>query len=147
MNPTIELVFTILGGALVLLSAYGAVKRDRRLYLSGFCFYSFLPIIGESTRYSTDKASIHLLMIFVFIAQLLLQIPDKNLYGRENLSAVALATKIGLAIIIINAGAAVLIFNLALGVPVQFGYFHIAFVLIVLYIMTKRFTSNISWAK
>ncbi|SRR5260221_4811763 len=147
MNPTLELVFTIVGGALVLLSAYGAVKRDRRLYMSGFFFYSFLPIIGESMGYSANKAPVHLLMIFIFATQFILQIPDKNLYGRDNLPAVALATKIGLAIIIINAGAAVLIFNLTLGVPAQFGYFHVAFVLIVLYVMTKRFTSTIGWAK
>jgi hypothetical protein len=141
------MIFTIVGGALVLLSAYGAVKRDRRLYMSGFFFYSFLPIIGESVSYSANKLSIHILMIFVFIAQLLLQIPDKNLYGRENLSAITLATKIGLTILVINVGAAVAILCLNLGAPVQFGYYHIAFALIVIYVMIIRFTSNIGWAK
>jgi hypothetical protein len=147
MNPTIEMIFTIVGGALVLLSVYGAAKRDRRLYNSGFCFYSVLPIIGESMGYSADKASIHILMIVIFIAQFLLQIPDKNLYSRENLPATALATKIGFAIIVFNAGAAVAIFCLNLGVPVQFGYYHVAFALIVVYVMIRRFTSNVGWAK
>jgi hypothetical protein len=147
MNPTIQMIFTIVGGALVLLSAYGAIKRDRRLYLSGFFFYSILPIIGESMSYSVNKTSIHVLMVFTFIAQFVLQIPDKNLYGRENLPATTLATKIGLAVLVINAGAAVAIFCLNLGAPVQFGYYHVAFALIVIYVMIRRFTSNIGWAK
>ena len=48
MNPTLELVFTIVGGALVLLSAYGAVKRNRRLYLRPIRLVSLRPEGPES---------------------------------------------------------------------------------------------------
>jgi hypothetical protein len=147
MSATMQLIFTILGGALVLLSVYGAVKRDRRLFLSGFCFYSILPIIGESMAYNADKGSVHVLMVILFLAQLIIQIPDKNVYGRDNVAATQIATKVGLAILVINIGAAIYVFCLNSGVPVQFGYYHVAFVLIMVYIMIKRFTSNVSWAK
>jgi hypothetical protein len=149
MNPTIQLIFTVVGGALVLLSIYGALKLDRRLFLSGFCFYSILPIIGESMAYNADKGAVHLLMVFLFLVQFALQIPDRNIYGRGDTIAVMFATKIGLAILVINAGAAFYVFRLNTAVPVQFGYYHIAFILVMLYIMSKRFSSSstVSWAK
>jgi hypothetical protein len=147
MNSTIQLILTILGAVFVLLSAYGAVKRDRKLFLSGFCFFSFIPIIGESIAYNANQAPIHIMVIIIFLAQLILQIPDKIIYGRDNAAATQIATKVGLAILIFNIGAAIYIFCLNAGVPVQFGYYHVAFSLIIIYIMFKRFSSNVSWAK
>src|ERR1700744_530617 len=147
MNSTIEVIFTIVGAALVLLSLYGAIKLNRRLFISGFCFYSFLPIIGESMAYNADKASVHVIVIFIFLVQFVLQIPDRNMYGRENSVAVSLATKIGLGILIINLGAVVYVFHLNSGVPVQYGYYHLAFALLLIYVMVRRFTSNVSWAR
>jgi hypothetical protein len=149
MNPTILLIFTILGGALVLLSAYGALKLDRRFFLSGFCFYSILPIIGESMGYNADKGAAHLLMVFMFVTQFVLKFPDGKIYARDNSIAVAFATKIGFAALLTNAGAAVYVFCLSTGLPVQFGYYHIAFIVIELYIMIKGLTSSgsTSWLK
>ncbi len=147
MNSTINLIFTIVGAALVLLSAYGAIKSYRRPFISGFCFYSILPIIGESMAYNADKASVHVIVIFVFIVQFIIQFPDRNMYGRENLVAVNLATKIGLGVLVINLGAVVYVFHLNSGVPVQFGYYHLAFALLMIYVMVRRFTSNVSWAR
>ena len=57
MNSTIELIFTIAGALLVILSAYGAATLNRRLFMSGYCFFSILPIIGESMAYNADKAA------------------------------------------------------------------------------------------
>ena len=147
MNSTINLIFTIVGAALVLLSAYGALKSYRRPFMSGFCLFSILPIIGESMAYNADKASVHIIVIFIFIVQFIIQFPDKNFYGRENSVAVALATKIGLAVLVINLGGVLYIFHLNSGVPVQFGYYHLAFALIMIYVMIRRFTSNIAWAR
>ena len=147
MNSTIELIFTIVGAALVLLSAYGAFTLNRRLFISGFCFYSILPIIGEGMAYNSDKASVHLIVVFIFLVQFVLQIPDRNMYGRENAVAVSLATKIGLGILIINLGAVVYVFHLNSGVPVQYGYYHLAFALLLIYVIIRRFTSNIGWAR
>jgi uncharacterized membrane protein len=147
MNSTIELIFTIAGAALVLLSAYGAIKRDRRLFLSGFCFFSFLPIIGEYMAYHADKVQVHLLMIVLFVVQFLLMFPDKNTYARDNKPAVAAVTKIGLAVLVINAAATLFIFHLNNQVPLQFGYYHVAFILILLYVLAKGAIGTASWNK
>ena len=143
------MTFTIVGGALVLLSLYGAVKLNRRLFLSGYCLYSILPVIGESLGYNADKAPAHVLMIFMFVAQFLLQFPDGNIYSRDNSIAVTLATKIGLGVILINAGAAVYVLCLSTGLPATFGYYHIAFIAIMIYVMIKGLTSvsTASWVK
>ena len=148
MNSTIELVFTIAGALLVILSAYGAATLNRRLFMSGYCFFSILPIIGESMSYNADKAAQHFLVIFIFLIQFVLQIPDKSFYGRDNTVAVTLATKIGIAVLIINIGGAIYVLCLKSGVPVQYGYYHIGFVLISLYVIGRRFASStVSWAK
>jgi len=148
MNSTIELVFTIAGALLVILSAYGAATLNRRLFMSGYCFFSILPIIGESISYNADKAAQHFLVVFIFLIQFVLQIPDKSFYGRDNAVAVTLATKIGIAVLIINIGGAIYVLCLKSGVPVQYGYYHIGFVLISLYVLGRRFASStVSWAK
>lgn len=146
MNPTVELIFTIVGGALVLLTVYGAFKLDRKLFLSGLCFFSILPLIGESMGYSADKAPIHVLVIFVFLVQIVLTLPNNIIYGPDNLAANKLVTKISLAILIINVAGAVFIFGLNAGVAVQFGYYHIAFSLTILYLLLKRSTRG-AWLK
>src|SRR6185312_9539428 len=127
MNSTMLLIFTVVGAALVLLAAYGAFARNRGLFLSGFCFFSILPIIGEYMAYHTDKGHMHLMMVILSIIQFLLMFPDKQLYTRDNKSAIALATKIGLGVLVINAGAALYVFHLTTQVPLQFGYYHVAF--------------------
>ena|SRR5476651_1679450 len=147
MNSTVNLIFTVVGAALVLLSAYGALKRDRWLFLSGFCFYSFLPIIGEYMARHADKAQIHLLMIVLFVVQFLLTFPDKNTYARDNKPAMAAVIKIGLAVLVINAAAALFVFHLNKQVPLQFGYYHVAFIVIMLYVQAKGVIGTASWAK
>lgn len=146
MNPTVQLIFTIVGAALVLLTVYGTIKLDRKLFLSGLCFFSILPIIGETMGYNTDKASVHIVVIFVFVIQFILALPNKIVYGADNLAANQLVTKIALSILIINVVGAVFVLYLSPQVPAQFGYFHVAFSLSILYMLIKRSTSG-AWIK
>jgi hypothetical protein len=142
MNSTVELIFTIFGGAMVLLSIYGAVVANRKIFLSGLCFFSILPIIGESMAYGQNKASVHVIVALVFLAQFVLMFPNTIEYGKENIAAGKLVTKISLAVLIFNIGGAVYILCLGGGVPYRFGYCHIAFSLIILYIIFKRMTDT-----
>jgi hypothetical protein len=136
------LIFTIIGGALTLLTLYGAVKADRKLFLSGLCFFSLLPIIGESMGYNADKASVHIIVILVFIAQFVLTFPNNIQYGPENTAAGKLVGKISLALLIFNIGGIIYVFCLNSGVPARFGYFHVAFSLAIIYIIFKRMTGK-----
>ncbi|HVV56465.1 MAG TPA: hypothetical protein VHC47_14115, partial [Mucilaginibacter sp.] len=83
MNPTMNMIFTIVGGALVLLCLYGAVTLNRKFFLSGLCFFSFLPMIGEGMAYNSDKAPIHVIIFFVFVVQFILTLPTNITYGAD----------------------------------------------------------------
>jgi hypothetical protein len=147
MNPTIQMIFEIVGGALILLSIYGAAKLDRRLFMSGFCFFSILPIIGESMGYNADKGAVHLLVVFLYVVQFIIMFPDRKIYGKDNATATLLASKIGLAVLFINVAGAVFVLCLSQGVPAIFGYYHIALVVVMLYAVVRGNTSNVSWVK
>jgi hypothetical protein len=134
------------GGALVLLTIYGAVTLSRKLFLSGICFFSILPIIGESMGYNADKAPIHIIVIFVFVIQAVLALPNNIDYGPDNVAATKLSAKIAISLFIINAVGAVFIFFLNAGVPLQFGYYHLVIALAVLYLLIKRGSSG-AWVK
>ena len=121
MNPTVELIFTVMGAALVLLAVYGAIKLDRKLFLSGLCFFSILPIIGETMGYNADKAPIHVFVIFVFVIQLVLALPNRIVYGADNIAATQLATKIALSMLIINVVGAVFVLYLIPEFPHNLG--------------------------
>ena len=146
MDQTINWIFTIAGAALVLLTVYGALKSDRKLFLSGLFYFSFLPLIGESMAYCANKASVHVIVIFVFLVQLVLALPNNISYGPDNVAATKLAAKVALAFLIINIGGVVYIFWLNSGVPVQFGYYHAVLALALLYLIIKR-TGGASWNK
>ena len=146
MNPTVTLIFTIVGGALVLLNLYGALKSDRKLFLSGLCFFSILPIIGESMTYSTDKAPVHVIVVLVFIAQIILTFPNNIQYGPENTAAGKLVMKIVLALLVFNIGGILYVLCLNSGVPAQFGYYHVAFSLSIIYMIFKRLNGG-AWVK
>ena len=148
MDETMTLIFTGVGGILVLLSVYGAFKMDRKLFLSGVCYFSLLPFIGETMRYMDPATSspYTITLICAYIAQFFLTRPDNNSYGMDNTAAVALATKIALAILAINLGSAYVILCLNFGVPQQFGYYHLVISLSILYFLYRRFTGEgISW--
>jgi hypothetical protein len=142
MDATINMIFTIVGGALTLLTVYGVLKLNRKLFLSGICFFSFLPMIGEGMAYSNDKAAIHVLVFFVFLTQFVLAFPSQITFGPENVAANKLTNKIGLALLIFNAVGVVFIFCLNAGVPLQFGYYHAVIALALVYLMIKRNTGS-----
>jgi hypothetical protein len=147
MNQAIDWIFTIAGAALVLLTIYGAVKADRKLFLSGIFYFGFLPIIGESMGYNADKGSIHILVIFIFITQLVLALPNNITYGPDNVAATKLSAKIAWALLIINIGAVVFIFCLHPGVALQFGYYHLIIALAILYLIARRMGNSAAWLK
>jgi len=142
MDSTVLWIFTIAGSALTLLCLYGVFKADRRLFLSGLCYFSILPIIGESMGYNADKASVHIIVVLVFIAQMVLTFPSKIEFGADNTAAMKLTGKIALALLIFNIGGIIYIFCLHAGVPRRFGCFHIAQSLAILYIIFKRMSGN-----
>ncbi|GAC1312363.1 MAG: hypothetical protein NVSMB24_33720 [Mucilaginibacter sp.] len=148
MNSTVELIFTVAGAALTLLAVYGALKLDRKLFLSGVCFFSILPIIGESMAYNTDKTPVHITVIFIFLAQFVLAFPNSIVYGQDNVAATKLSTKIALAILVFNIGGALFILSLTKAVPAQFGYFHIVTGLSIIYLLVRRITTEgAAWIK
>jgi len=147
MNQTIDWIFTIAGAAFVLLTIYGALKASRKLFLSGIFFFSFLPIIGESMAYNADKGSVHVLVIFIFITQMVLALPNNITYGSDNVAATKLSAKIAWALLIINIGAVVFIFCLHPGVELRFGYYHVAIALAILYLIIRRMGNGAAWLK
>lgn len=147
MNQTIDWIFTIAGAALVLLTIFGAVTSSRKLFLSGIFYFSFLPIIGESMGYNADKAPIHILVIFIFITQMVLALPNNITYGPDNVAATKLSGKIAWALLIINIGAIVFIFCLKAGVPLQFGYYHAVIDLAILYLIIRRMGNGSPWIR
>jgi len=142
MNPTVELIFTVLGAALTLLTLYGAATLSRKLFLSGVCYFSILPIIGESMRYGDDKATIHVMVAVLYLVQLILTFPNAIVYGPENTAAVKITSKNALAVLVINVAGAAFILCLNAGVPMQFGYYHLVIALAVLYLIIRKVSSN-----
>src|SRR5476649_2699435 len=98
MNSTVLWIFSIYGAIMLLLSVYGTIKADRKLFLSGLCLFSVLPIIGESMAYNADGLSVHVIVAMVFVAQFVLAFPNTIEYN-GNAAAGKLATKIALALL------------------------------------------------
>ena len=130
----------------VLIAAYGALKRAKRTLMFGLCFFNMSPIIGESLAYAENDNLVHLVITLFFIVQVVICLPIRSKYGSDNLAAVALSTKIGLAILVGNLCQGSLILSKVLDVPVQFGYFHLSIVLILLYIYIITYKKeNANW--
>jgi hypothetical protein len=92
--------------------------------------------------YSVDKASVHIIVVLVFITQFILAYPAKIEFGPENVAAGKLIGKISLALLIFNIGGIIYVFCLDSGVPRRFGCFHIVLSLTILYVIIKRLTSK-----
>jgi len=140
----VQSIFTVFDGVMVLLSLYGAVTSKRRFYLSGLCFYQIIPIVVSWSAYMGDKAPAEILIMSLAVIQLILTIPDKALYGRDNAAASSLAAKIGVATVFINAVIAIFGLYFTTGTPIQFPCFHIAFMLIAIFVIVKGFRSKTS---
>jgi len=146
MDPTVKLIFSIFAGATVLLNLYGAFTANRKLFLWGLCLFSILPIIGEATGFNTDKASVHIAVIILFVVQLILTLPVTRDTANDNNAVVSkLIFKMMLSVLVINIGGIIYILCFNSGVPHRFGYCHAVIALSILYVMIRRMSGKAFW--
>ncbi|MDA9057182.1 hypothetical protein N9K49_04985 [Flavobacteriaceae bacterium] len=142
MNPTLEIVGTLVGIILTSITAYGALTLQRSWFTLGICFFSTIPIIGEALAFAQDDNLVHLALVMVFLVQVVITLPLNIRYGVENPAAMALAQKIRYAILTANLCQGCLILNTELEVPHQFGYLHLVVALIMLYTVVRSNTKK-----
>jgi hypothetical protein len=109
-------------------------KRIRSLFLFGICFFNLTPIIREAVVSAENNNLEHLEISLFFLIQVIIALPIRIEYGRENPAAMALSKKIGLSILVANLCVGGLILADKIDVPLQFGYLHLCIVLILLYV-------------
>ncbi|MDH3698817.1 MAG: hypothetical protein OER83_07150 [Flavobacteriaceae bacterium] len=143
---TTELIFSSLGVLFILLSAFGALKQNRRNFLLGIFLFSLLPIIGEYQAYMQAGEWGMLVTMLAFLGIAIISFPNKVNYGSDNVAAMALARKIGLAIIVVNLFQAYIILGVRDDVPSQYGYMHIVLAAVVIYTVVKsKSAKGFSW--
>src|SRR5689334_4428698 len=96
--------------------------------------------------YNADKAPVHIVVIFVFVVQAILTLPNNIVYGAENAAAGKLTAKIAWAILVINAVGAYFVLGMDTKVSAQFGYYHIGFCVAILILLYKRMSAASGWA-
>lgn len=147
MDPTVKLIFSIFAAATVLLNLYGAFTANRKFFLWGLCLFSVLPIIGESTGFSTDGASVHIAVLTLYVVQLILTFPVARDTANDNNAVVSkLIFKMMLSALVINIGGVIYILCFNSGVPHRFGYCHIVLALSILYMMSRRMSGKAFWS-
>jgi hypothetical protein len=134
MFITIDVLGTILCITCILIAIYGVKKRIRSLFLFGICFFNFTPIIREAVVSAENNNLDHLEISLFFFIQVIIALPIRTEYSRENPAAMALSKKIGLSILVANLCVGGLILADKIDVPLQFGYLHWCIVLILLYV-------------
>lgn len=135
---TSELIFTGLGALFVLLAAYGVLKLNRRNFLLGIFLWSLLPVVGEFQAYMDTGEWGMLATMMAFIGMAIVTAPTKvPLYGSDNAAATAIARKIGVAIIAVNVFQGYIILSVRDDVAAQYGYYHFAIALIVIWAVLK----------
>ncbi len=140
------IAFTTFSVLFIAIAAAGALKQQRKLFLTGIFLWSLIPVIGEGAKYSQDHDLSHLLVMALFFALAILTAPSKLSYNSENLAATHLAKKIGAAVIFVNLFQAFNILANDVGVPDLFGYFHIVAAVVVMYPVYMSLTnSNSGW--
>lgn len=140
------IAFTTFSVLFIAIAAAGALKQQRKLFLTGIFLWSLIPVIGEGAKYSQDHDLSHLLVMALFFALAILTAPSKLSYNSENLAATHLAKKIGAAVIFVNLFQAFNILANDVGVPDLFGYFHIIAAGVVMYPVYMSLTnSNSGW--
>ena len=147
MSPIFITLITIIDFSFVSITAYGAYKRNRNWFALGLCFFSTIPIIGESMLYAQDVALVRLPVIIIFLTQVIITLPIGMKYGADNPAALAMSQKIGFAVGVANIGHGYLILSGTLNnVPIQFGVFHLCMASIVLYAIVRSYTTpNSRW--
>lgn len=140
------IAFTTFSVLFIVIAAAGAIKQQRKLFLTGIFLWSLIPVIGEGAKYSQDHDLSHLLAMALFFTLAVLTAPIKLTYNSENIAATHLAKKIGAAVIFVNLFQAFNILSNDVGVPDLFGYFHIVAAVVVIYPVYMSLTnSNSGW--
>ena len=140
------IAFTTFSVLFIVIAAAGAIKQQRKLFLTGIFLWSLIPVIGEGAKYSQDHDLSHLLAMALFFTLAVLSAPIKLTYNSENIAATHLAKKIGAAVIFVNLFQAFNILSNDVGVPDLFGYFHIVAAVVVIYPVYMSLTnSNSGW--
>ena len=135
MFQSATLIGSILFFIFLTILIYGIVKRQRKLFLFGLCLYNTTPIIRESLAYALDDNLVHLVIGLTYLVLIILCLPVSTAYGADNLAAVALSKKIGVAIMTTNLFTGYLILNGDLDIEPIFGYFHLVIVIVILYVI------------
>ena len=137
MNPILEVIVNIFGSIFILLTAYGAIKQKRDIFLFGICFFSIGSVISELIAYAQDDNVLHLFIIIIFLGQVIVTLPINTRFDDKNKAATALSNRIGCAILVINLFQGALILNNYIDVPYQFGFMHLVIALIMLYTVLR----------
>jgi len=140
---TLSIFFTVSSIVTISIAAYGAIKMNRRNLLLGTFLYSLLPVIGESNQFHLTGDYGNLITAVAFLCAAILSFPSKISYDSKNIAAVHLARKIALSIIVLNSLQGYIILQWRTDVPVQYGYAHLALVLIFVYMLVKSRTSDL----
>lgn len=138
---------TIISLLFVMITAYGAYKKDRNWFTLGLCFYHTIPIIGESLLYAENNDLMHLTIIMLFLTLVIITLPIGIKYGADNPAAMAMGQKNGFAVIVANLCHGYLILSeLIHHIPIHFGIFHLCMASIVLYAIVRSYTTpNSRW--
>ncbi|MGA0987015.1 MAG: hypothetical protein ACO3RO_02330 [Flavobacteriaceae bacterium] len=139
----LSIFFTVSSIVTISIAAYGAIKMNRRNLLLGTFLYSLLPVIGESNQFHLTGDYGNLITAVAFLCAAILSFPSKISYDSKNIAAVHLARKIALSIIVLNSLQGYIILQWRTDVPVQYGYAHLALVLIFVYMLVKSRTSDL----
>ena len=134
MFITIDVLGTILCITCILIAIYGVKKRIRSLFLFGICFFNLTPIIREAVLSAENNSLEHLEISLFFLIQVIIALPIRTEYNRENTAAMALSKKIGLSILVANLSQGGLILADVIDAPLLFGCLHLSIVIVLLYV-------------
>jgi len=138
----LSLFFTVSSIVTISIAAYGAIKMNRKNLLLGTFLYSLLPVIGESNQFHLTGDYGNLITAVAFLCAAIISFPSKISYDSKNTTAVHLARKIGLSIIVLNILQGYIVLQLRTDVPAQYGYAHLALALIFVYMIIKSKNSD-----
>jgi len=138
----LSLFFTVSSIVTIAIAAYGAIKMNRKNLLLGTFLYSLLPVIGESNQFHLTGDYGNLITAVAFLCAAIISFPSKISYDSKNTTAVHLARKIGLSIIVLNILQGYIVLQLRTDVPAQYGYAHLALALIFVYMIIKSKNSD-----
>lgn len=110
---------------------------NRSNFLIGTFIFSLLPVIGEFNVYNQSGNWGNIATITAFIGISIVVFPSKINYGSDNIAAVHLARKIGIAILVVNLLQALIILNLRDDVPFQFALMHLVESILMIIMLSK----------